>query len=64
MDMDAPIYVDGGIVLRCSAVAAGRGRARYLLERFFELFPTLESEEIRSLVPGFVRIRGAYLAQE
>lgn len=55
---------DGGIDLRCSAVAAVRGRARYLLERFFELFPTLEGERITSLVPGFVRIRGADLAQE
>jgi hypothetical protein len=53
---------EGGIDIRCSAVAAVRGRARYLLERFFELFPTLESERIRSLVPGFVRIRGADLA--
>jgi hypothetical protein len=55
---------DGGIDFRCSAVAAVRGRARYLLEQFFELFPILEREKIASLVPGFVSIKGADLAEE
>lgn len=52
---------DGQIDFRCSAIVAVRGRARYLLEQFFKLFPELESEKITSLVPGFESIKGADL---